>query len=266
MKSEQHPEIWNQVSKSYVSYVEPFLGDFSDQVLSRLHLDGARVLDVACGPGTFALRAAPVAKTVDAVDFSGEMLAELEARIGKSSNIKTQYADGQDLPFPDNRFDIGVSMFGLMFFPDRIAGMRELARVVKPGGDIVIGAWAGFSESELFRTLFTLSPCFPEFQNAAPKPPGLDDLDVFREEMHQSGLHLEKIESMDGYFETPNVETFWSAVKCSFAGMAIFLDDIEPADLAERDVKVLEILRAEFGEGPVRLSSTANIAFAKIPT
>lgn len=266
MKSEQSPEIWNQVAKRYVSYVEPFLGAFSDQVLSCLPVEGSRVLDVACGPGTFALRAASVVKTVDAVDFSGEMLAQLEARIGEVTNIKTQYADGQDLPFPDDRFDIGVSMFGLMFFPDRIAGMRELARVVKPGGDVVIGAWASFSESELFRTLFMLSPCFPEFQNAAPKPAGLDDLDIFREEMDQSGLHLEKIESMEGYFETPDIETFWSAVKCSFAGMAIFLDDIEPADLAQRDIKVLEILRAELGDGPVRLSSTANIAFAKIPT
>ena len=116
--------------------------------------------------------------------------------------------------------------------------------VVRPGGDVCIGAWASFSESELFRTLFLLTPCFPEFDRKPP-PPSLEDLDVFRDVMTRSGLLIEKIVPMTQYFETPDIETFWSAVKSSFAGMVIFLDGIDATDLSAREVKVFEILKSK---------------------
>jgi ubiquinone/menaquinone biosynthesis C-methylase UbiE len=54
------------------------------------------------------------------------------------------------LPYADGVFDAGFSMFGLMFFPDRGAGLRELFRVLRPGAPVVLSSWAPLSHNRLF--------------------------------------------------------------------------------------------------------------------
>ena len=84
-----------------------------------------RAIDVACGPGTTTLLLAPAVRHVTAVDFSAAMLdrASPQRRCRQAANVEIVEADGQALPFADDSFDLGVSMFGLMFF--RIAA-RDL--------------------------------------------------------------------------------------------------------------------------------------------
>src|SRR5699024_11098930 len=94
------------------------------------------VLDVACGPGTLTLLAAAAGATVTALDFSSPMIAQLRTRaaaLDLASAVEVHEGGGQRLPFASAVFDAAFSMFGLMFFPDRHAGLRELARVLKPG-------------------------------------------------------------------------------------------------------------------------------------
>ena len=79
---------------------------------------------------------APAVRHVTSVDFSAAMLDQLRRNIAaaNAANVEIVEADGQALPFPDDSFDVGVSMFGLMFFPDRGKGFAELFRVLAPGG------------------------------------------------------------------------------------------------------------------------------------
>jgi len=149
------PEPWDLVAAGYVAENLASFEAFAREALRLVPPTGA-VLDVAAGPGSLTILAAAAARHVDAVDFAPAMLAQLRERADAAAlgNITTHVADGQALPLADGRYDAAYSMFGLIFFPDRARGLRELARVLKPGGRVVIGAWLPSERIPAFAALF----------------------------------------------------------------------------------------------------------------
>jgi SAM-dependent methyltransferase len=106
---------------------------------------GDRVLDVACGTGVLTREAAARAGPTGAVtgfDLSPEMLA-VAARL--SPGLRWQQGSAEALPFPDGSFEAVVSQFGLMFFPDPVAGLREMMRVLVPGGRLAVAVWGSLA-------------------------------------------------------------------------------------------------------------------------
>jgi ubiquinone/menaquinone biosynthesis C-methylase UbiE len=102
---------------------------------------GQRILDVATGTGWSARNAARAGANVTAIDIAPELLAagrELSAHLP----IEFQQADAERLPFPDACFDGVISTFGVMFAIDQAQAARELSRVCRPGGRLVVAAWA----------------------------------------------------------------------------------------------------------------------------
>ncbi len=97
--------------------------------------DGDRVLDAACGTGDLALEAERVGGDVTGLDFSERML---ERARRKSSSVEWVRGDVLSLPFPDGAFDVATIGFGLRNVADMEAGVRELARVVRPGGRLAV--------------------------------------------------------------------------------------------------------------------------------
>lgn len=109
-----------------------------DAVLAILQAERPRrVLDVGCGTGQLTARVRatlPLAEVVGC-DFSAGMLARARGRDGSVAWVQ---ADASRLPFADTRFDAVVSTEAFHWFPDQRHALRELARVTRPGGCVVL--------------------------------------------------------------------------------------------------------------------------------
>jgi SAM-dependent methyltransferase len=105
---------------------------------------GLKVLDLGCGDGTTALPAARRGADVLGVDLAANLVAagNERARAAGLSNLKFQQGDASDLSgLADSSFDLVVSIFGAMFAPRPFEVAKEMVRVTKPGGRIVMGNW-----------------------------------------------------------------------------------------------------------------------------
>jgi 2-polyprenyl-3-methyl-5-hydroxy-6-metoxy-1,4-benzoquinol methylase len=105
---------------------------------------GMRVLDLGCGDGTTALPEAAFGADVLGVDIATNLVeaANKRAREGGLTNCKFQEGDASNLQnLPDKSFDLVVSMFGAMFAPKPFDVAKEMVRVTRPGGRIVMGNW-----------------------------------------------------------------------------------------------------------------------------
>jgi SAM-dependent methyltransferase len=102
----------------------------------------ARILETAAGTGivTEALASALPEAEIVATDLNQAML-DVAAKRGLPARIEFRAADAQALPFPEASFDLVVSQFGVMFFPDRVTAYREALRVLRPGGRFLFNVW-----------------------------------------------------------------------------------------------------------------------------
>ena len=105
---------------------------------------GMKVLDLGCGDGTTAIPAAKIGAEVTGVDIASNLVEAGQKRAQKEnlSNIKFFEGDATDLQgIPDQSFDMAITIFGAMFAPKPFDVAKELVRVVKKGGRIVMGNW-----------------------------------------------------------------------------------------------------------------------------
>ena len=105
---------------------------------------GAKVLDLGCGDGTTAIPEAQLGAEVLGVDIASNLVAAGNQRVKELGlkNISFQEGDACDLrPLNDDTFDLVVSVFGAMFAPKPFEVAKEMVRVTKPGGRIVMGNW-----------------------------------------------------------------------------------------------------------------------------
>lgn len=141
---DQLPTGWSDGAAGYEENFAGFTAQYADAVLDLLGVGtGTRLLDVAAGTGATSLVAAARGAEVVATDFAPGMVEIVARRLrdGGHDRCTARVMDGQALDLPDDAVDAGVSMFGLMFFPDAAAGVAELARVVRTGGRIGIATW-----------------------------------------------------------------------------------------------------------------------------
>ncbi|MEO8319948.1 MAG: class I SAM-dependent methyltransferase, partial [Bradyrhizobium sp.] len=122
--------------------IRPWLHQATQAMLGMAGIKpGSHVLDVAAGAGDQTM---DIAKLIGpggyvlATDLSAEILrfAAKQAATAGYCNVETRVSDGQQLQIEDSRFDAVVCRLGLMFFGEPLQGLREMARVLKPGGGI----------------------------------------------------------------------------------------------------------------------------------
>ena len=254
------PEAWDLVADAYTTELLPIFERFSRDALKLAALPtSARVLDAAAGPGTLALLAAACGARVSAIDFSPAMIAQLRRRAAAAglSGIDARLGDGQVLPFEDTSFDAAFSMFGLMFFPDRAAGFRELRRVLRPQGRAVASSWAPFEGmfALVMESIRAMLPSLPFGHGAAP----LCDPKRFAQEMVEADLRDVVIHPV-AYAETvQSVSEFWASLQRTMAPVVLLRRKLGEQRWTTVARGVLDRLRSEAGDGPVDVRSTAYV-------
>jgi ubiquinone/menaquinone biosynthesis C-methylase UbiE len=156
-------DVWRESAKYWTKHSETIHQMFAPLTCALIERAGIReghtVLDIAGGAGEPSLTIAETVGpegSVTCTDAVSEMVeaARAEAQRRGLTNMQFQQCTPDALPFPDNVFDVVVSRLGVMFFPDSLAAMREMLRVLKPGGKLAFAVW-GKSELNPFCYLVT---------------------------------------------------------------------------------------------------------------
>lgn len=226
--------------------------------------DGHDVLDVACGTGVLARESvARVGATGSVVgaDIAPGMLAvaaELEPR------VDWHECDAGALPFGDGEFDAVVSQFGLMFFPDRVAAIREMLRCARSGAPVVVAVWDRLERSEPYPTsveLFTRM-AGPAAGDALRAPFVLGDTGALRGIFEDAGAATVEVDTRVGTAHFPSVRTMVEAdLRGWLPVMGVDLDD----DLIEEILAEAEELLADHvvDDGTMVFDAPAHIVVAR---
>ena len=150
---------------------------------------GERVLDVAAGNGNATLAAARRWCDVVSTDYVPTLLERGRARASAEGlQVQFEQADAENLPYPDNSFDVAMSTFGVMFTPDQDKAAAEMVRACKPGGRIGLANWTpGSFVGEIFKTL----------GKYLPPPAGMKSPALWGTEARLRELFGDRVGSMD---------------------------------------------------------------------
>lgn len=264
---------WDKIAPGYDRFVTPSHIELGGQGLRRAGLRaGMRFLDVAAGSGALSIPAARLGARVLATDLSPAMIALLRARAKEENvSIDARVMDGQALDLPDDSFDMAGSQFGVMLFPDMPRGIREMVRVVKPGGRVLLHALGEVNRIE-FLSFFVrgVQAVRPDFHglptNPPPLPLQLQDPEKLRQEFGAAGLRDIMVESFTETLVFPTGHDLWSwlvssnpVVEAVLAGLNIVEDESAAIEQA-----LEEMVRQRAGnDESARLTVAVNIGIGR---
>jgi SAM-dependent methyltransferase len=158
-------QLWGALARDWAAYGEQIGLPLQAAALDAAHVTaGTRLLDAGCGAGLLALLAHLRGAKVTALDAAPTLLTVVRERVPAAD---VREGDLEALPFADASFDAVTAVNSIFYASDIAAVMRELARVVRPGGRVVITAWGPPERCEVLADLFSrVAPLMP------PPPPG----------------------------------------------------------------------------------------------
>lgn len=261
LQPDQDPSRWDACADAYERVFEPLTTAFAGQALDRLGpLSGLDLLDVAAGAGGTALEAVRRGARVTAVDASAAMVRRVAAR---APGVAARRMDGTALALPDARFDIALSGFGVVLFPDPAAGMAELRRVLRPGGQVAVVTW---TEPHRYALAARLRQAIAAVRGAPPPagdlPAQLRFTEPDRLRALVAGAGFAEIRIVPLAAELHAASAAGLAASLGFApGMQALLDSLGP-DRAAVLREFAGRLAEDQGAGPVRLGAVAHAALA----
>jgi SAM-dependent methyltransferase len=253
-------EPWDLVASAYAAESLPRFDVFARAAIALAALPPSpRVADVAAGPGTITQQIATAGGRVSAIDLSEAMLAQLRTRAagaGVAAAVDVHLGDAQTLPFETGAYDAAFSMFGLMFFPDRHAGLVEMRRVLKPGARGVISSWVPFSGP-----FGALMQAVSEHLPGVPLGGGRQPLATPEEivsEMAAAGFRDVRVELVPHAIAAPSFDDFWGAVQRTNAPLVLLQHRLGARWTAVAP-RIRERVRATLGDGPLTIVRGAYV-------
>ena len=265
-------EAWDAIAAAYAELVAP-----GEQPLSAAALDlvdlrpGETFLDVAAGPGGLGLAAARLGATVLATDWAPQMVAQFQARIvsERITSAQARVMDAHALEIEDDRFDVTGSQFGVMLVPEQAVALREMVRVTRPGGRVLLVAYgspARYEALQLFvAALRSVVPAFPGLPDPPPLEFQVSDPEVLRDRLVAAGLsevhvdtsHQERVELASG-------EACWGWLLAGNPVVGAIIEDVGEADRERVRAALEEAIRVRAGDGDVAvLTAAVNIGWGR---
>jgi SAM-dependent methyltransferase len=194
---------------------------------------GQRVLDVACGTGaltrTVAARVGPTGHAIG-LDVNPEMLA-----VARRLDPSIEWIDGraEALPLPDASVGAVVSQFGLMFFDDRVAALREMARVLEPGGRLAVAVCDAVERSPGYGALATLLEALfgAQVADAFRAPFAIGDAALLARLARDAGLPRAEVLRRSAAVRFASVDALVSAERACIWTLGGLLDEAQFAHL-----------------------------------
>jgi|GEM_PF-161695 len=210
-------QAWDQIAEGYHQFVTDTEIWLANEALKRVDLRaGQSFLDVAAGCGGLSLPAARLGAKVLATDWSPEMIRffNLRAQEEKLSNAKGQVMDGHNLVIEDNLFDVTGSQFGVMLFPDQPRALREMVRVTKPGGKVLLIAYGQPKEIDFLNFFIAaLQSVKPDFQGLPTDPPPFEfqlaDPGILYQRLKEAGLKNVQVGTVTEHLEFSSGQQLW---------------------------------------------------------
>jgi SAM-dependent methyltransferase len=247
---EQNMGIWSRlVGEVFLDWLEPAAD--------------LRWLDVGCGNGAFTdllvERCAPA--EIEGIDPSEGQLAFARSRPAGRLARFTQ-GDAMALPFPDDRFDAAVMALVLVFVPDPQRGVQEMARVVRPGGQVSAYMW------DLLGDGFPLEPVIEELRAmglSPPRPPRMEAsrMDSLQELWRGAGLQDVTTREIRARRSFTGFDEFWTTQTKSPSLMPL-LAAMEPAAIETLQQRLRARLPAD-ADGRITYGARANAIKGRVP-
>jgi ubiquinone/menaquinone biosynthesis C-methylase UbiE len=224
---------YNAAADSYDDAANSFWDRFGRKTIERLDLKrGAEVLDVCCGSGASAIPAAQAVGpegSVLGIDLAESLLeiARTKAKVLGLENVEYRGGDMLDLGLPESRFDAVVCVFGIFFVPDMTAAVRELWKVVRPGGKLAITTW-GPRFFEPGNTAFwnAVRDVAPDLYKTFNPWDRISDPQSVQRLLVDAGIEHSEARAEAGRHPIPWPEAWWSAILGSgYRGTLERLDD-----------------------------------------
>lgn len=267
-------EAWDTIATGYAEHVAPGEQSLSAAALRLVGLAaGERFLDVAAGPGGLGLAAARLGATVLATDWAPQMVAQFASRARAEgwTNVSARVMDAHALDLEDGSFDVVGSQFGVMLVPDQASALREMVRVAKPGGRVLIVAYGSPVEFEALQffiaALESVAPDFEGLPDPLPLEFQVSDPRVLRERLVAAGLRDVQVDTTrQERLELSTGREAWDWMLFSNPITGIILDDVGvgEADRARMRSALDEMIgdRADGGGGAV-LTAPLNIGWGR---
>ena len=141
--------IWDRVAPLYdlaVNTLNRRVYDGTGGAVARLIRPGDTVLECACGTGAISASIAPACARVVATDYSEGMLKQARKKLAKYSNVTVEQADITDLHYANDSFDAVVAGNIIHLLPEPGDALKELKRVVRPGGTIIVPTYVSLTD------------------------------------------------------------------------------------------------------------------------
>lgn len=254
-----------KIPELYDRHMGPVLFEpYAHVTAARLPRAARRVLEIAAGTGRVTrqlLAALPADGELVATDLNAPMIDEGRQRV-PDARVHWQTADAQSLPFEDAHFDAVVCQFGLMFVPDQPLALREMRRVLRPGGTLLLATWDQLARNPASQQLHQLAyaemPADPPAFMAVPF--SLHDAVALHERIAAAGFASVRVDTVEVMGEAESASHLAHGFVRGNPLYTQLVDRGIDADAFEQ--RVAAALRARFGDAPCRSLLSAHVATA----